>query len=378
MKNAFLSVKPKSNNSSTFNISNEKKFSRYFATPKYLLSHKSFIEELLNIIKFSQLDFLTKILTENKNMQSPQNLNKIPNKLTKSFLVSLKNKLRLIKKEKMIEFNINIDEKNKNSKKFFEYKKFNKTQQDINQLKMLNFQYENEIKKIDNVIKLRKKHLYLFKSYDCFLEIFDEHFCRSINNYEDINKLYIQNIINENNNLLIIEKEIIKERKKIEELKKEIKILKNKTNIVNEKNKIAIDDIITENRNEYIKSNENRDNHKPLKNKKVNFQNVINNNCNHKYNININIKNKYINIIDTTKKYKNRGYNNNIKFNKKRYSYTDKKHFQNLKIHSSFFLKNNIKSSLFFNNKSIDNERTTISSLNDKVMEKENILNNTI
>jgi len=87
MKNAFLSVKPKSNNSSTFNISNEKKFSRYFATPKYLLSHKSFIEELLNIIKFSQLDFLTKILTENKNMQSPQNLNKIPNKLTKSFLV---------------------------------------------------------------------------------------------------------------------------------------------------------------------------------------------------------------------------------------------------------------------------------------------------
>ena len=355
MKNAFLSVKPKSNNSSTFNISNENKFSRYFATPKYLLSHKSFIEELLNIIKFSQLDFLTKILTENKNMQSPQNLNKIPNKLTKSFLVSLKNRLRLIKKEKMIEFNINIDEKNKNSKKFFEYKKFNKTQQDINQLKMLNFQYENEIKKIDNVIKLRKKHLYLFKSYDCFLEIFDEHFCRGINNYEDINKLYIQNIINENNNLLIIEKEIIKERKKIEELKKEIKNLKNKTDVVNEKNKIAIDDIITENRNEYIKSNENKDNYKPLKNKKVNFQNVINNNCNHKYNI-----------------------NNNIKFNKKRYSYTDKKHFQNLKIHSSFFLKNNIKNSLFFNNKSIDNERTTISSLNDKAMEKENILNNTI
>ena len=118
-----------------------------------------------------------------------------------------------------------------------------------------------------------------------------------------------------------------------------------------------------------LRSSQNLNNTKPYKNKKVNFQiNINNNNSRFKLkNIYINQENNDINFNDKIKKSKNKISKINDKNKKKELSYPDIRYIHNLKKNNSlFFLNNNIINIKFISNKSIsDNERTTISSLNE-------------
>ena len=163
---------------------------------------------------------------------------------TKNNLIELKNKLILIQTEKYKEL-INVkNEINNRKEKLYDLKKFNGIQKDIHELKNMNFQYENEIKKLDNLIEHKNKSLFLARSYDCFLEMFNERFYLDFQNDEEIDRIYIEkkeNSINKKiykrNEIFLIEQNIEKIKTKINNLKYKIyekgKYI-NSPNIINE------------------------------------------------------------------------------------------------------------------------------------------------
>lgn len=76
----------------------------------------------------------------------------------------------------------------------------------------MNFQIENEIKKINSIIKSKNDYIYLIKSYQCFLEIYSE--LIKSNNNEEIDDIYKSNILNEKNKLVKLLKETSRKKKK--------------------------------------------------------------------------------------------------------------------------------------------------------------------
>ena len=241
MKNANFSVNKKSSrihlSSSEFN---EKKELNKYISKNIISNRKSFITVLLKLIKESQAFHLT----ENSHKDSYEFFLKNSFDQTKNNLIELKNKLILIQTEKNKEL-INVkNEINNRKEKLYDLKKFNGIQKDIHELKNMNFQYENEIKKLDNLIEHKNKSLFLSKSYECFLEMFNERFYLDFQNEEEIDRIYIEkkeNSINKKiykrNEIFLIEQNIEKIKTKINNLKYKIyekgKYI-NSPNIINE------------------------------------------------------------------------------------------------------------------------------------------------
>ena len=183
-----------------------------------LFNHKSSLEALLNNIKNSQLEYLSK---DNNN------------KNTKKILIALKENLNLMLKEKNKKINYikNQNEiiKNKlqsvlfpdskdsehsdnNNKKIIDNNILNSSLSEINQLKLLNFQIQNEIDKTKYLIEQKVQ----YHSYAKSIPFFFQSYCN--NNYETNKKItkYLKDIIKE------IRKEFIKIVK--EKMNKEFEI----------------------------------------------------------------------------------------------------------------------------------------------------------
>lgn len=377
MKNRCFSVKKSMRKNSSYEsfLSKTNCFKNRKNNPFF--SHKSFIEELLGLIKRSQNEYLSTIVNE-KNIK-----NKKSAKLAKDLLFSLKNYLTSINKEKVNELNIINKEKKENQNFFYRLKKTKIIYKQINQLKDINFQHENEIKKIDDLIKLKNNYLFLITSYDCFMEIFSEKYIKSKKGYKNIEKIYGEQLENKKFNLCEIENEILLKEKNIEFFKEKINNLKNthekKEKTLSNKNKISIK--LKDNFNS--NSNELKCENKYCNKKRVNFK--INITKDNKYNCVNDFLLKDGKSIKTTNKHKL----NNKKilllkerFQKQRFSYPQIKIINNSRKNvPQIFLKNN---NNFFSNISIINksindfDRTTVSSLNDKTIEIEKLMNNTI
>ena len=348
---------------------------------KYLLQ-KSSLETVLSLIKNTQLEYLSLINNNDKNSINKKEKKKSV-KLTQNLLVSLKNNLQMMKKEKLNKLNLEKSQKIKNENSFNDNGNNNNFKKDIGQLREMNFIYENEIKKIENLIESKNNYMYLIKSYDCFLELYEEHICQPIKNYEEIENIFMKENIESKNNLSIIQGNLLNTEKKIDELKTKINYLK--MNI--EKNK-KIDynnnDTIKEDPKEYINSinNENNTKTNSQHKKKVNFtidlkdnSFKIRNNC-------FSVKGcNYFNKLKINKN--NKIYNGSKILNKKKK--TKRASCPEIRIIQSIFGKMNTKINNWQNcvyiNKSInasDFERTTKSTINDKEIGSENIFNKTL
>ena len=377
MKNRFsVNQNLRKASSSKFLLSHLKKLGKNNS----LFSHKSFLEVLLGLIKDSQNEYLS--VKDDTNNNSTKHKNKISVKSAKDLLLSLKNNLSSIHKEKVNELKT-IKKENRDEKSCLcRFKKNNSIFKEIKQLKDMNFQYENEIKKMDNLIQSHDNYLFLVTSYNCFFEIFSENYVKSTKEYENVDKIYEEILENIKTNLREIENKLILKEKNISFFQEEISHLEN----IFEKNENIFfnEDVITENSKEYINSNnieENSEN-KPNNKKKVNFT----------ININEDNKDKGINdfllkdgiSLKSGDKYKfnNKKNLSKEKFQKQRFSYPQIRNVNNSRNNLSqiFLKKNNNYFSNFFNiNKSTnDFDRTTISSINDKTIESEKLMNNTI
>ena len=317
-----------------------------------LFSHKSFLEVILGLIKNSQLEYFSIFSNDNIINANMRNSTKKKKKIVyiKSLigmLTSLKNTMNLIQKEKKSGL-IFIKNENKTKKNILELKssKIIKLKEGINRYKTMNFQIENEIKKINSIIKSKNDYIYLIKSYKCFLEIYSE--LIKSNNNEEIDDIYKSNILNEKNKLVKLLKETSQKEKEIQSLKKEIMEYKD---LKEEKETEYIySDVISEDPKEYIDSNTKEYNinnsfesEKSVDNNKINV--IENNNINIIINTNNSNKNKLIkkenrNSLTNTKSNKTiiikRKKNNSLKNNKsRRLSCPSSKFFINNKTNKS-------------------------------------------
>ena len=177
-------------------LSFKKKNSSFDKEKKILFNHKSSLEELLSIIKNSQLEYLLK---SNKKKQ-----------MIKQILISLKNNLDLMLQEKNKKSNY-LKKQNKEYKKKLQnivfpsskYLKKNKynlklnynyynnkvksTIYEKNQLELLNFLIENEIEKTNFFIEQKIEINSFLHSYPFFSEIIQTFYCN--NKYANINKV---------------------------------------------------------------------------------------------------------------------------------------------------------------------------------------------
>ena len=205
------------------------------------VNHKSSLETLLNIIKNVQIDYLSK-LSKKKNHQN-----------TKQLLLSLKDNLNLMLKEKNKKINYLKGEldfsKKKLQKIIFPSSKESKSKKENginknkivsfisekNQLQLLNFQIQNEIEKAQNEYKQKLQIYTYIKTLPFFFEVNRELFCNS-NNYETYNK--ISDLLNEI--IRRVRKEFIKTVK--EKMKQEFEINSATIQIIQIKNFLENDD----------------------------------------------------------------------------------------------------------------------------------------
>ena len=264
-------MKEKINISKKLNISHQEPFYHLSLYTKksssnnkeqILFNHKCSLETLLNIIKNSQLEYLSKESKKN-------NIKK-----TKQIIKSLKENLNLMLKEKNKKLNY-IKNKNEISKKDLLFPisknskqiKYNiKTENnkiyssilEKNQLELLNFQIINEIEKINFLIEQKVYTYSTIKQIPFFYEINREIYCN--NNYNTITKItrFLKEIIRGvRKDFIDIVKEKMNKELEINEIL--LKINNIKDNIEDYKLKgckkyINSEDIIQEDSSEYIRS----------------------------------------------------------------------------------------------------------------------------
>jgi len=219
-----------------------------------LFNHKSSLEVLLKMLKDFQLDYLS------------LNSKKIR---TKQMLLSLKDNLSSMQKEKnkkLEKLKIETEIKKKKLQKVLfpssKETKNNKGASNLiekDQLKLLNFQIENEISKTDYFIKSKSQIIQTFKSEVFFFEENREIFCN--NNYENYRKitLFLNDIISQVKKEFVgTVQERMKNNKEIINLSEQINSFKTKMEEINlkgPKKYIDTDEIIQEESKEYTRSN---------------------------------------------------------------------------------------------------------------------------
>lgn len=291
-----------------------------------LLYNKTQKEILLSLIKTNQLSLLS-------NLQK----NKLNNKksiIVKNIFLELKQSLsNLLKKKQMDEYYLyfKIDK----IKKIVQQKIFKKgtktllyNNDEISKLKLLNFEIENEIEKIDFLIKIKNDLNKYLKIVNIFPEYNREIFYNSQKqNNDEIDEIYeiqlkaIKEGLNHEKNKVELQREMIGETQKEIEQYIEIKNNISSSDIIPEtslENQISRNDIKIKkedgNNNDNDKNNEKKDDffYKIKSDNTTNLNNVVN------LNINLNINsNQYISkmFINEANKYM---YNSYIEINKRK------------------------------------------------------------
>ena len=187
-----------------------------------LISHKSSVETLLNFIKNCQMEYITnkelnninitktKIILEFLKKQLHSNLH-IKNKIYNSLKKENEAKKKELQEQMMIDNE--FERESGNTIKNIHSEK--------NQLKILNFQIENEIKSTDFLIKQKSRKICHKENK----EIFCNHNSGEVIKVSNI----MNNNLNDNQNILIdINKEILETKNEIHSINSQISGLKNK------------------------------------------------------------------------------------------------------------------------------------------------------
>ena len=247
--------------------------------PFSIQKHKSFLKEILHLIKLSQNDFLSQIsfnLKKNNN-----NLNKI----IKDILFNLKNEListlrenteSKAKMQNMMNNNKsslvksifdferenvnNLKKENKVENKLkkvakIDNKKSYKYDIELPHLKLLNFKIENQLKYMDVVIKLKRESLSDFKHSLIKFEEENVHiFCSNQNDINKASNYLHDDLIKIRNEFKSIVKKKENQNRILELYKSKVIIMKEDVEIMKKKSKndyINTSDIINEDSREY-------------------------------------------------------------------------------------------------------------------------------
>jgi hypothetical protein len=243
-----------------------------------LIKHKVFLNKILELIKISQIDFLSQKSFNSKNIKNHKSNNS--NKAIKDILLNLKNELIITLKgntenkakiqnmmnnhktflvKSIFDFerdnvnNIKIKEENKKKYKKFSEDENYKYNIELPHLKLLNFKVENQLKYISVLIKLKMENTKDFKNESSKFDDFDFHiFCDNQNdnlvasnylhnnliNIRDKFKLIVKNKENQNRNLIILNARVIALKEELELLgKKSSNDYVNTSDIINEESR---------------------------------------------------------------------------------------------------------------------------------------------
>ena len=307
----------------------------FFEPDNKLISHKSSLETLLNFIKNCQMEYITNKELNNINLsktkiilgflkkQLHSNLN-TKNKIYDSLKKENETKKKELQQQMMIDNEFERESestiKNINSEK--------------NQLKLLNFQIENEIQNTDFLIKQKSSKTCLKENK----EIFCNH------NSGDVIKVssIMKNNLNDNQNIMIdINKQILETKNELKSINGKISGLKNK--IIEIKGEVKL----------------NKYNNATISNKRQ-----VKRNNSEKIIINKYWKNKLIekNILKEEVFHRNHFSNcNTIKMNQKKLNNVNKGN----KSNKLCFNSNNI-----VNNKIVNNYSTKNNNINEKLIKK--------
>ena len=249
----------------------------YYDNKLSLIKRKVFLNKILEIIKISQIDYLSQKSFKSKDIKK-NNLNKI----IKDILLNLKNELILTLKgnsenkakiqnmmnnhktflvKSIFDFerenvnNIKLkEEKKKKYKKYSEDENY-KYNIELPHLKLLNFRIENQLKYMDVIIKLKLKNIKDFKNETSRFDDFNFHiFCdnqtdnlvasnylhNNLINIRDEFKLIVKNKEIQNRNLILL-------NAKVYALKEELELLGKKSS----NDYVNTSDIINEDSREY-------------------------------------------------------------------------------------------------------------------------------
>ena len=280
MKKSFSALKLNMNDNyiNKIKIFPEKQKEINYDNKLSLIKHKVFLNKILELIKISQIDFLSQKSFNSKNIKN-HNSNNL-NKAIKDILLNLKNELIITLKgntenkakiqnmmnnhktflvKSIFDFerdnvnNIKIKEENKKKYKKFSEDENYKYNIELPHLKLLNFKVENQLKYISVLIKLKMENTKDFKNESSKFDDFDFHiFCDNQNdnlvasnylhnnliNIRDKFKLIVKNKENQNRNLIILNARVIALKEELELLgKKSSNDYVNTSDIINEESR---------------------------------------------------------------------------------------------------------------------------------------------
>jgi len=219
-----------------------------------LFNHKSSLKVLLKILKDFQLDYLSlnskKIRTKQMLLSLKDNLSSMQKEKNKKFeKLKIETEIKKKKLQKVLFPSSNETKNNNGASNWIEK----------DQLKLLNFQIENEISKTDYFIENKSQIIKNFKSEVFFFEENKEIFCN--NNYDNYRKitLFLTDIINQvKKEFTDTAQERMENNKEIINLSEQINSFKIKIEEISlkgPKKYIDTDEIIQEESKEYTRSN---------------------------------------------------------------------------------------------------------------------------
>ena len=280
MKKSFSALKLNMNDNyiNKIKIFPEKQKEINYDNKLSLIKHKVFLNKILELIKISQIDFLSQKSFNSKNIKNHNSNNS--NKAIKDILLNLKNELIITLKgntenkakiqnmmnnhktflvKSIFDFerdnvnNIKIKEENKKKYKKFSEDENYKYNIELPHLKLLNFKVENQLKYISVLIKLKMENTKDFKNESSKFDDFDFHiFCDNQNdnlvasnylhnnliNIRDKFKLIVKNKENQNRNLITLNARVIALKEELELLgKKSSNDYVNTSDIINEESR---------------------------------------------------------------------------------------------------------------------------------------------
>ena len=280
MKKSFSALKLNMNDNylNKIKIFPEKQKEINYDNKLSLIKHKVFLNKILELIKISQIDFLSQKSFNSKNIKNHNSNNS--SKAIKDILLNLKNELIITLKgntenkakiqnmmnnhktflvKSIFDFerdnvnNIKIKEENKKKYKKFSEDENYKYNIELPHLKLLNFKVENQLKYISVLIKLKMENTKDFKNESSKFDDFDFHiFCDNQNdnlvasnylhnnliNIRDKFKLIVKNKENQNRNLIILNARVIALKEELELLgKKSSNDYVNTSDIINEESR---------------------------------------------------------------------------------------------------------------------------------------------
>ena len=279
MKKSFSALKLNMNDNyiNKIKIFPEKEKEINYEAKISLIKHKVFLNKILELIKISQLDFLSQKSFKSKNIK-----NQNSNKVIKDILLNLKNELIITLKgntenkakiqnmmnnhktflvKSIFDFerenvnNIKIkEEKKKKYKKFSEDENY-KYNIELPHLKLLNFKVENQLKYMSVLIKLKMENIKDFKNESSKFDDFDFHiFCDNQNDNMVASKYLHNNLIKIRNEFKLIVKNKENQNRNLIILNARVNTLKEELELLGKKSSndyVNTSDIINEESREY-------------------------------------------------------------------------------------------------------------------------------